>query len=81
MHTFASKTFIYVSLTIPQFWFFIFSYEPEIFPGLVYRIAKSKVVLLIFSSGKIVVTGAKEYREAEEVFYKMYPVLKNCQRF
>lgn len=35
------------------------SYEPELFPGLIYRMAKPKVVLLIFVSGKIVLTGAK----------------------
>lgn len=34
-------------------------YEPEIFPGLVYRVEKPKVVILIFSSGKLVVTGGK----------------------
>ncbi|ELU44748.1 transcription initiation factor TFIID-1 [Rhizoctonia solani AG-1 IA] len=35
------------------------SYEPELFPGLIYRMLKPKVVLLIFVSGKIVLTGAK----------------------
>ncbi|CAG8693769.1 5860_t:CDS:2, partial [Acaulospora colombiana] len=35
------------------------SYEPELFPGLIYRMFKPKVVLLIFVSGKIVLTGAK----------------------
>jgi transcription initiation factor TFIID TATA-box-binding protein len=35
------------------------TYEPELFPGLVYRMADPKVVLLIFVSGKVVVTGAK----------------------
>ena len=34
-------------------------YEPEIFPGLVYRVDSPKVVILIFSSGKVVVTGGK----------------------
>ena len=34
-------------------------YEPELFPGLVYRLQKPKVVMLIFVSGKVVVTGAK----------------------
>lgn len=34
-------------------------YEPEQFPGLVYRIDEPKVVVLIFSSGKLVVTGGK----------------------
>lgn len=35
------------------------SYEPELFPGLIYRMVKPKIVLLIFVSGKIVLTGAK----------------------
>jgi transcription initiation factor TFIID TATA-box-binding protein len=35
------------------------SYEPELFPGLVYRMTDPKVVLLIFVSGKVVITGAK----------------------
>lgn len=35
------------------------SYEPEIFPGLVYRMLDPKIVLLIFVSGKVVLTGAK----------------------
>src|SRR5690606_20304263 len=35
-------------------------YEPEIgFPGLIYRMHQPKIVLLIFVSGKIVLTGAK----------------------
>ncbi|KAH9915789.1 TBP-domain-containing protein [Epithele typhae] len=35
------------------------SYEPELFPGLIYRMIKPKVVLLIFVSGKIVLTGPR----------------------
>jgi len=34
-------------------------YEPEQFPGLVYRMKDPKTVVLIFGSGKIVITGAK----------------------
>lgn len=34
-------------------------YEPEQFPGLVYRIDDPKIVALIFSSGKIILTGGK----------------------
>jgi len=41
-------------------------YEPEQFPGLVYRIKIPKVVVLIFSSGKLVVTGGKSPEECEE---------------
>ena len=35
------------------------SYEPELFPGLIYRIIQPKIVLLIFNSGKVVLTGRK----------------------
>jgi transcription initiation factor TFIID TATA-box-binding protein len=41
-------------------------YEPEQFPGLVYRIKQPKVVVLIFSSGKLVITGGKSPEECEE---------------
>ncbi|ABN57183.1 TATA binding protein of transcription factor TFIID [Methanoculleus marisnigri JR1] len=34
-------------------------YEPEQFPGLVYRIEDPKIVALLFSSGKIILTGGK----------------------
>jgi len=40
-------------------------YEPEVFPGLVYRIADPKVVVLIFSSGKLVITGSKTPEDCE----------------
>ncbi len=35
------------------------SYEPEVFPGLIFRMLEPKLVFLIFVSGKIVVTGAR----------------------
>ena len=35
-------------------------YEPELFPGLIYRMVQPKIVLLIFVSGKVVLTGARE---------------------
>tara|TARA_R110000824_G_scaffold60012_8_gene160780 strand:- start:342 stop:917 length:576 start_codon:yes stop_codon:yes gene_type:complete len=41
-------------------------YEPEQFPGLIYRAENPKVVFLIFSSGKCVITGSKDYEEAVE---------------
>jgi len=34
-------------------------YEPEQFPGLVYRVKVPKVVMLLFGSGKIVCTGGR----------------------
>lgn len=35
-------------------------YEPEQFPGLIYRLDDPKVVLLLFGSGKLVCTGARK---------------------
>ena len=40
-------------------------YEPEQFPGLVYRISKPRVAFLLFSSGKIICTGA---RTVEDIY-------------
>ena len=41
-------------------------YEPEQFPGLIYRITDPDVVFLIFSSGRCVITGSKNIEEAKE---------------
>lgn len=38
-------------------------YEPEQFPGLVYRIEDPKIVALLFSSGKIILTGGKNIED------------------
>jgi transcription initiation factor TFIID TATA-box-binding protein len=40
-------------------------YEPEQFPGLVYRLDEPDVVVLLFGSGKTVITGGKEPEDAE----------------
>ncbi len=40
-------------------------YEPEQFPGLVYRIRDPKVVMLLFGSGKVVCTGARKIEDIE----------------
>jgi len=39
-------------------------YEPEVFPGLVYRLDKPNVVALLFGSGKVVITGGTEVQDA-----------------
>ncbi|MFX1394915.1 MAG: TATA-box-binding protein [Promethearchaeota archaeon] len=41
-------------------------YEPEVFPGLIYRMQKPKTVFLIFSTGRIVCTGAKNKEVVRE---------------
>ncbi len=51
-------------------------YEPEQFPGLVYRMNDPKVVLLLFGSGKIVCTGAKSVEDAERAAENIYKTLK-----
>lgn len=56
------------------------SYEPELFPGLIYRMVKPKVVLLIFVSGKVVLTGAKFREEINEAFNSIYPVLTEFRK-
>lgn len=40
-------------------------YEPEQFPGLVYRLDEPAVVALLFGSGKVVITGAKHLEDAD----------------
>eukprot|EP00270_Netrium_digitus_P009611 TRINITY_DN292_c0_g1_i2.p1 TRINITY_DN292_c0_g1~~TRINITY_DN292_c0_g1_i2.p1 ORF type:complete len:199 (+),score=30.88 TRINITY_DN292_c0_g1_i2:59-655(+) len=56
------------------------SYEPELFPGLIYRMKQPKIVLLIFVSGKIVLTGAKVREEIYEAFENIYPVLSQFRK-
>lgn len=41
-------------------------YEPEQFPGLVYRIKDPKIVALLFSSGKIILTGGKNLEDIKK---------------
>lgn len=53
------------------------SYEPEVFPGLVYKMMDPKLVLLIFVSGKVVLTGAKCKKDIDSAFDKIYPVLED----
>ncbi|RLI47307.1 hypothetical protein DRO69_00885 [Candidatus Bathyarchaeota archaeon] len=41
-------------------------YNPEIFPGLIYRKPESTLVLIVFGSGKIVLTGAKSVSDIKD---------------
>ncbi|XP_053697887.1 TBP-related factor [Sabethes cyaneus] len=56
------------------------SYEPELFPGLIYRMVKPRVVLLIFVNGKIVFTGAKSEREITDSLENIYPILQSFRK-
>jgi transcription initiation factor TFIID TATA-box-binding protein len=46
-------------------------YEPEQFPGLVYRIRDPKVAMLLFGSGKIVCTGARQTEDVSKAVEKL----------
>lgn len=37
--------------------YFLFSFEPEVFPALIYRMVKPRAVFLMFVNGKVVLTG------------------------
>ncbi len=50
-------------------------YEPEQFPGLIYRMPVPKTVLLLFASGKIVCTGAKTKEMVYESVTNIYKIL------
>jgi len=56
------------------------SYEPEVFPGLVYRMQASKIVVLVFVTGKFVVTGAKSLEDLKRAVEKIHPVLVECRK-
>lgn len=43
-------------------------YEPEQFPGLIYRPAEAENVVLIFASGKVVITGSPDLETAKSTF-------------
>ena len=47
---------------------------------LVVRMVKPRIVLLIFVSGKVVLTGAKVRQEIYEAFDNIYPILKNFKK-
>ncbi len=51
-------------------------YRPETFPGLVFRIKRPKSAILIFSTGKMVCTGAKSEKEAKRAVRKVVRELK-----
>ena len=46
-------------------------YEPEQFPGLVYRLDEPKIVVLLFGSGKTVLTGAKRTEDLDVAVEKV----------
>ncbi|HJJ78045.1 MAG TPA: TATA-box-binding protein [Methanocorpusculum sp.] len=65
---------IAMSLTLDKI-----EYEPEQFPGLVCRLDDPKVVVLLFGSGKLIITGGKVSDDAERAVNKIYQDLQNLK--
>ncbi len=51
-------------------------YEPEQFPGLVYKLLEPNATFLLFTNGKLVCTGTKNRKQLE---YSMEQLLKNVR--
>ena len=51
-------------------------YNPEQFPGLVLRIKEPKISALLFTSGKVICTGAKDIDTANRAIHKIIELLK-----
>ena len=51
-------------------------YEPEQFPGLVYKLDEAKATFLLFSNGKIVCTGTKTEQQVHDATDKLIENLK-----
>jgi len=54
-------------------------YEPEQFPGLVYRIKDPKAAMLIFSSGKVVCTGARSIADVRKAVAKVARMIRSLK--
>lgn len=52
-------------------------YEPEQFPGLVFRPPDRHCVILIFSNGQVVLTGVRDVEMAEATFKELQEELSN----
>ncbi len=54
-------------------------YEPEQFPGLVYKLPEANATFLLFSNGKIVCTGTKSEEEVHKAVEKLVENLKKVR--
>jgi transcription initiation factor TFIID TATA-box-binding protein len=55
-------------------------YEPEQFPGLVYKLPAAKATFLLFSNGKVVCTGTKSEEEVHAALDKLITNLKKVMK-
>jgi len=51
-------------------------YEPEQFPGLIYRMDEPKVVILLFATGKLVCTGGRKEQDVHAAVHRLHTSLE-----
>lgn len=70
-----------INLELAALWLEHSMYEPEQFPGLIYRLAEPKTVLLLFQSGNLVCTGAKTEAQVRQAVENTYNTLDEINAF
>ena len=70
-----------INLELASMWLESSMYEPEQFPGLIYRLAAPKTVLLLFQSGNLVCTGAKTEDQVHQAVRQTYDDLDEIEAF
>lgn len=70
-----------INLELASMWLESSMYEPEQFPGLIYRLPVPKTVLLLFQSGNLVCTGAKTEDQVHEAVRRTYDDLDEIEAF
>ncbi len=56
-------------------------YEPEQFPGAIIRLSDPQVVILLFQTGNVVITGAKEEKDITTAMISLYKMLNEYECF
>ncbi len=70
-----------INLELAAMWLDNSMYEPEQFPGLIYRLSDPKTVLLLFQSGNFVCTGAKTEQQVHLAVRRTYDSLDGIEAF
>ncbi len=70
-----------LNLELIALWLDHSMYEPEQFPGLIFRLQNPKNVLLLFQSGNLVCTGGKSEKQVHEAVAKTYELLEEIDAF
>ena len=55
-------------------------YEPEQFPGLVYKLEEPNATFLLFSNGKLVCTGTKNKAQLDDSMLQLNKKIKEVQK-